>query len=216
MRLSEVVHILDGKLVSDGDFSTLNYCTAESNVAFLTFLEDRRFIDQINNNECISCILCNEELKNQILRKHHYGLFITKEPKAAFHTIHNSLMNNIDYCLPSYKTSIGENCKLSPLSYIAPNNVLIGNNVTIGEFVVINEHISIGDNCSIHSGTTIGGKSFTFTRSGTDEVLGMCDMGQVILEDNVEIYSNCHIARGTLPTDCTIIGSNSKLDVMYF
>jgi UDP-3-O-[3-hydroxymyristoyl] glucosamine N-acyltransferase len=213
MKLSDVIKSLDGELISEGEFITLNYCTAKSNVMFLTFLENKKYINELLSNKSISCVLCTEEIKSDIPIK-KYGVFITKEPKIAFHAIHNSLINNNEYSLPSYKTVIGDNCDISPLAYIATNNVTIGDNVKIGEFVVINENTIIGNNCSIHSGTIIGGKSFSYTRQGTDNVLGLNDMGQVILEDNVEICSNCHIARGTLPTDSTVIGKNTKLDGM--
>ena len=213
MRLSEVVQNLNGTLMSDGEFSVLNYCTAESDFAFLTFMENRKYVQQLVNNRAVSCILCTEELISDLPEK-MYGVFVTQEPKVAFHTIHNSLINHSEYGPPSYKTTIGENCNISPLAYISPHSVTIGNNVTLGPFVVVNEHTMIGDNCTIHSNTTIGGKSFSFTRQGTDNVLGLCDMGRVVIEDYVEICSNCHIARGTLPTDTTILGRNTKLDGM--
>lgn len=204
---------MDGKLISEGEFVTLNYCTAETEITFLTFLESPKYLDQLINNEQISCVLCTEEVFD-LLPPKPYGIFVTKEPKVAFYKIHNSLVNNTEYILPKHKTIIGEKCKISPLAYIASDNVTIGNNVIIGEFVSINEHTRIGNNCIIHQGTVIGGKGFSFTRQGTDNVLGLLDMGQTIIEDDVEICSNCHIARGTLPTDCTIIGRNTKLDAM--
>ena len=213
MRLSEVVNNLDGELISDGEFSTLNYCTAESKVTFLTFLENPKYLEQLTTNRFISCVLCTGELIKHLPNK-TYGVFLTKEPKVTFYSIHNSLIGNPEYNLPLYKTSIGENCDINPLAYISPHNVTIGNNVTIGEFVSISENTIIGNNCIIHPGTIIGGKSFSFTRQGTDNVLGLYDLGQVILEDNVEICSNCHIARGTLPTDSTILGRHTKLDAM--
>lgn len=214
MRLSEVICNLDGKMIADGEFTTLNYCTARSEVSILTFFENAKLITHLKDNESkITCIICNEDCLS-LIPDNNYGIFVTKEPKAAFHMIHNSLVGNPDYCWPTHKTVIGDGCLISPLSHIAPHNVTIGKNVFIGEFVSINEYTIIGDNCKIHSGTIIGGKSFVFARQSNQCVIGMQDLGYVVIEDDVEICSNCHIARGTLPTDSTVIGKHTKLDAL--
>lgn len=213
MYLSDVITNIEGKLISEGEFTTLNYCTALSEVKFLTYIENPKYIKYLINNLNISCIICTDEIRN-LLPKRSFGVFVTDEPKLTFHSIHNSLVDNHEYCLPSFKTIIGSNCDISPMAHISPYNVRIGNNVTIKEFVSINEHTTIEDNCIIHQGSVIGGKSFAFVRGESDKVLGLVDMGQVLLEEGVEICSNCHIARGTLPIDCTTIGKNTKLDAM--
>lgn len=213
MKLSEAIINLDGILIRDGEFSALNYCTVEMASPFLTFLENPKYIEALRNNKSVGCVISKKEIIDE-LPDNDWGIFCSEEPKKVFHAIHNSLVNNSDYKLKTYENKIGRNCKISPLAYIAPENVVIGNNVFIGEFVVINEHTSIGNDCVIHAGTVIGGKSFSFTRVEDNEVLGLVDMGQVVLEDNVEICSNCHIARGTLPSDTTLLGTHTKLDAM--
>ncbi len=155
MRLSEVINNSDGELISEGEFTTLNYCTAQSKVTFLTFLENPKYLEQLTTNRFISCVLCTGELIKHLPNK-TYGVFLTKEPKVTFYSIHNSLIGNPEYNLPLYKTSIGENCDINPLAYISPHNVTIGKNVKIGEFVSINENTIIGNNCIIHPGTIIG------------------------------------------------------------
>jgi UDP-3-O-[3-hydroxymyristoyl] glucosamine N-acyltransferase len=67
----------------------------------------------------------------------------------------------------------------------------------------------IGDNCIIHSNTVIGSDGFGFqpTNDGYQKIP---QLGNVVLENNVEIGSNCSIDRGTIGS--TIIGEGTKID----
>ena len=47
MRLSDFMDILEGKLLSDGDFDTLEYCTAACAQKFLTFLENPKYLPKM-------------------------------------------------------------------------------------------------------------------------------------------------------------------------
>ena len=82
-------------------------------------------------------------------------------------------------------------------------NCLIQSNVTIGDNCII------GDNVIIHSGTVLGGDAFYYKKraEGFDKLLSG---GRVVVQDNVEIGTNCSIDRGV--TGDTIIGEGSKLD----
>lgn len=103
---------------------------------------------------------------------------------------------------------IGSNTSVYPNSYIGAN-VHIGKNVIIEPNVVINTDCIIGNNCIIHSGTVIGSDGFGFapTANGFEKIP---QLGNVILEDNVEIGSNCTIDRATMGS--TIIRKGTKLD----
>ncbi len=103
---------------------------------------------------------------------------------------------------------IGEKTIIQP-------NVFIGNYVTIGKNCIIHanasifDHTSIGDNVIIGSGTVIGGDAFYYkkTENGYEKLKSV---GKVIIEDEVEIGTNCTIDRGV--TSATIIKKGSKLD----
>lgn len=213
MRLKEACAEFEGILVSDGVFQTLNFSTSEEDEQFLTFLENRAFISKLSKNA--ACVICTEALRNEIPDTIK-GIFVAKEPKVVFYKIHNQLAKTKEYRNREYKTVIGENCQISPLAFVSEKNVSIGNNVVIEEFAVIKENTVIKDYCFIGAGTIIGGKSFSYAKS-TDEqmpIIGMMDIGSVVIDEGVEICSQCHIATGILKSDVTYIGRYAKLDAM--
>lgn len=209
MKLSDYKSIIEGTLVSDGYFETLEYCTSLCDKMFLTFLERPEYIDKISANT--SCIITTDEIKHRI-PSFIKGIIVTDEPKKGFVMLHNYLARHEGYAHRRGPTKIGKNCKISPLAFIADENVQIGNNVEIAPFVSIKENVIIGDNCVIHENCVIGGKSFNFVRTKDNQMIGMIDLGQVILENNVEICSQCHVASGPLPSDITKLEDNVKLD----
>ena len=108
---------------------------------------------------------------------------------------------------------IGKNVKIGKNSIVGANtiiehNVVIGSNCTIGSQVVIKNSV-LGNNVVIQDGCKIGLKGFGFIPL-KDSNFKIPHIGNVIIEDNVEIASNCTIDRGSI--DDTKIGKNSYLD----
>ena len=108
---------------------------------------------------------------------------------------------------------IGKNVKIGKKSIIGSNtvieqNVIIGKNCIIGSNVNIKNTI-IGDNVVIQDGCKIGQKGFGFIPLPKKN-FKFPHIGKVIIEDEVEIASNCTIDRGSV--DDTIIGKNTYLD----
>ncbi|HRO44106.1 MAG TPA: UDP-3-O-(3-hydroxymyristoyl)glucosamine N-acyltransferase [Flavipsychrobacter sp.] len=131
---------------------------------------------------------------------------------------------------PSYisKTaSIGKNVYIGAFTYVG-NNVIIGDNVRvypgcyIGDNVVINEDsrifagVKIYDGCSlgsrvvVHSGAVIGGDGFGFAPQKDGTYKKVPQIGNVIIEDDVEIGANTTIDRATMGSTC--IRKGVKLD----
>lgn len=106
-------------------------------------------------------------------------------------------------------TIIGDNVKLYPGVYIG-DNVKIGSNTTIFAGVKIYSETTIGKECRIHSGVVIGGDGFGFAPQDDSNYLKVAQIGNVIIEDYVEIGSNTTIDRATLGS--TIIRKGVKLD----
>ena len=139
------------------------------------------------------------------------------ESKKNIVGIHKSLFKE--------KNSIGKNCFVGANVYIG-NNVSIGNNVKIfpntfiGIFignkciiypgVKIHDQSIIGENCIIQSGVNIGGDGFGFTPNSDNQYSKIAHIGNVIIENNVEIGANTTIDRATLGS--TIIREGVKLD----
>lgn len=127
----------------------------------------------------------------------------------------------------SESATIGENIYIGAFAYIGENvkvgdnvtiypNVYIGDNVTIGNNCVLHPGTTIysdcklGNNCTIHAGTIIGADGFGFAPNENGEFQKIPQIGNVILEDDVEIGSNCTIDRATMGS--TIIRKGVKLD----
>ena len=107
---------------------------------------------------------------------------------------------------------IGIKCRVGHFSKIG-KNCRIGNNVTIGDSVAIEQNTTIGNNCRIQPGVVIGADGFSYERNEHSfELERFPHIGGVKIGDNVEVSSNCSIARGSLSD--TMIGNDTKLDAL--
>jgi UDP-3-O-[3-hydroxymyristoyl] glucosamine N-acyltransferase len=104
---------------------------------------------------------------------------------------------------------IGSNVKIYPNCYIGDNSI-IGDNCTLFAGVKIYSETEIGNNCKIHSGCTIGSDGFGFAPNENGEYNSVPQIGNVIIENNVDIGSGSTIDRATLGS--TIIREGVKLD----
>lgn len=127
----------------------------------------------------------------------------------------------------SDSAQIGEGLYLGAFAYIG-DNAKIGNNVTIYPNAYIGENVVIGDgciihpgasiyadciigrNCIIHSGAVIGADGFGFVPDENGEYQKIPQIGNVLLEDNVEVGSNSTIDRATMGS--TLIRKGVKID----
>lgn len=104
---------------------------------------------------------------------------------------------------------IGENVKIYPNSYIG-DNVSIGDNTTIFAGTKLYSETQIGSNCIIHAGVVIGADGFGFAPNEQGSYNKVPQIGNVIVEDNVEVGAGSTIDRATLGS--TIIRKGVKLD----
>ncbi|RZJ51652.1 MAG: UDP-3-O-(3-hydroxymyristoyl)glucosamine N-acyltransferase [Flavobacterium sp.] len=104
---------------------------------------------------------------------------------------------------------LGDNVKIYPNSFIG-DNVVIGDNVYIFAGAKIYSETIIGNFCTIHSGTIIGADGFGFVPNEEGVYSKIPQIGNVIIEDNVDIGANTTIDRATLGS--TIIRQGVKLD----
>jgi UDP-3-O-[3-hydroxymyristoyl] glucosamine N-acyltransferase len=119
----------------------------------------------------------------------------------------NCYIGAFSYIGPGVKT--GSNCKIYPHTYIA-DNVTLGNDVTLFPGVIIYFDCVIGSNVIIHSGAVIGSDGFGFAPNSDGTYNKISQIGNVIIENDVEIGSNTTIDRATMGS--TIIRKGVKLD----
>jgi len=104
---------------------------------------------------------------------------------------------------------VGDNSKVYPNTYIA-DNVTLGTNVTLFSGVKIYFDCKIGNDVIIHSGAIIGGDGFGFAPTADGSYQKISQIGNVVIEDNVEIGANTTIDRATMGS--TVIHKGVKLD----
>ena len=104
---------------------------------------------------------------------------------------------------------LGNNVKIYPNSFIG-DNAVIGDNVTIFAGGKIYSETVIGNNCTIHSGAVIGADGFGFAPNPDGTYKKIPQIGNVVIEDDVEIGACTTIDRATMGS--TIIRKGVKLD----
>jgi len=232
LKAQEVAELINGVVEGDNN-STINKLSKIENGDnnSLSFLGNPKYNDYLYKSTA-SIIIVNKslELKEPVKPT----LIRVKDPNLAFSILLEHFNNQQASKLGiENKSSISSNVKIGKNIYfgkysIAENNVLIGNNVKIHSHVHISENVEIGDNCVIypgvklyrntvigknciiHSGTVIGSDGFGFNKDVKGNNLKVIHNGNVVIEDDVEIGSNCSVDRATLGS--TILKSGVKID----
>lgn len=104
--------------------------------------------------------------------------------------------------------AVGDTCRIYPQVFVG-RGAVIGRNTILYPGVKVYPGCQIGENCIIHAGTVIGSDGFGFAPIG-GSYAKIPQIGNVIIEDDVEIGSNCSIDRATMGS--TIIRKGTKLD----
>jgi UDP-3-O-[3-hydroxymyristoyl] glucosamine N-acyltransferase len=113
------------------------------------------------------------------------------------------------FCYVGKNVTIGNNVKIYPNSFIG-DNVTIGDDCVFFAGVRIYSETVIGNRCTIHSGTIIGSDGFGFAPQEDGTYAKVPQIGNVIIEDDVEIGACTTVDRATLGS--TIIRKGVKLD----
>ncbi|MEN0048779.1 MAG: UDP-3-O-(3-hydroxymyristoyl)glucosamine N-acyltransferase [Bacteroidota bacterium] len=114
-----------------------------------------------------------------------------------------------DYSTISEGARIGKNCKIYPQVFIG-KNVMLGDGITLYSGVKIYAACKIGDGCILHANSVIGADGFGFAPDGNGNYQKIAQIGNVVIEQNVEIGANTTIDRATMGS--TIIRQGAKID----
>lgn len=111
--------------------------------------------------------------------------------------------------------SIGENVRIGRDTKIFPNtsigdNTVIGDGCTLYAGVKVYNDCIIGNACNLHAGVVIGADGFGFAPQSDNQYAKVAQIGNVVIEDNVEIGANTTIDRATLGS--TVIKKGAKID----
>jgi len=178
------ITIVNRTFVPDAELETTLIKVEDAYLAFTKLLE---FYDQV--------------------KKHKVGI---EQPSVIAETAkygENLYLGSFSYL--GANVVLGDNVKIYPNVYIG-DNVVIKNNVTVFAGAKIYSETEIGNNCTIHSGTIIGSDGFGFAPNQDGTFSKIPQIGNVIIEDDVEIGSCTTIDRATMGS--TIIRKGVKLD----
>lgn len=228
---AQIAGFIDGKIIGDGNAQIKGVSPIERGEAgHLSFVAQSRFAPYLDSTAC-SVLVVSENLLED--KKYKPTIIAVKDAYLSFQvlmnlyeqmrgkktgieqgsSIHETAELGGDIYVGAF-TYISERAKIGDGSQIYPQvfigkNVKIGKNCRIDSGVRIYDYSVIGDNCTIHSNSVIGSDGFGFQPS-KDGYTKIPQLGNVVLEDHVEIGSNCSIDRGTIGS--TIIGQGTKID----
>lgn len=230
---AQIALLVNGKIEGNANVTVDSFGKIEeAREGQLSFLANPKYEEYIYNTKA-SVIIINEsfELKQPI----NATLIRVPDAYTAFATLLGKYQEIMQQQLtgvqqPSYiaKTAsygqqvfigafayIGENVKVGNNTKIYPN-AYIGDNVTIGDNTIIHPGVKIyhdskvGNHVTIHAGTVIGSDGFGFAPQADGSFKKVPQIGNVVIEDNVEIGANATIDRATIGS--TLIKSGAKLD----
>lgn len=113
-----------------------------------------------------------------------------------------------DFCVIGDNVSIGNHVKIHPQVFIGDNTIIGDHTILYPGCKIYSDNV-IGKDCIFHAGVVIGSDGFRFA-AGDDGSMKVPQIGNVLIEDNVEMGANCAVDRATLGS--TIIRKGVKLD----
>lgn len=230
---AQIAMLVNGKLEGDASVSVSSFGKIEeAKEGQLTFFANPKYEEFLYTTKA-SVVIINEahELKQPISA----ALIRVPDAYSAFATLLTKYQEIVQQQLtgiqePSYiaKTAtVGENVFIGAFAYLGEGvtvgdnskiypNAFIGDNVSVGKNCVIHPGVKIyhsckiGDNVVIHAGTVIGSDGFGFAPQADGSFKKVPQIGNVVVESNVEIGANATIDRATIGS--TLIKSGAKLD----
>jgi UDP-3-O-[3-hydroxymyristoyl] glucosamine N-acyltransferase len=230
---SQIALIINGQIDGDANASVVSFGKIEeAQQGQLTFLANPKYEDYLYSTKA-SVVIVNDTFTPRqpitatlIKVPDAYTAFATLLAKYQ-EIIHQQLsgIQQPSYIAPT--ATYGENVFIGAFAYIGENvkvgsntkvypNVFIGDNVMIGENSIIHPGVKIYHDCVlgnrviIHAGTVIGSDGFGFAPQADGSFIKVPQLGNVVIEDDVEIGANATIDRATIGS--TLIKSGAKLD----
>ncbi|MFK7756393.1 MAG: UDP-3-O-(3-hydroxymyristoyl)glucosamine N-acyltransferase [Flavobacteriales bacterium] len=228
----QIAELIKGKLEGDASCTVQGFNGLdEATEGELTFIESEKYLDSLAQTKA-TIVLVRQDLDISSC-KNLPAIIRVEQPRMALAKLlwkYKSISEN--YAGVSEKAVIHDSAKIGADAYIGvaiiKENTAIGRNALIHDGVVIEEGVTIGENTVIHSGAKImrncivgsnctiqpnviiGGDGFGFVPNSDNNYFKIPHIGNVILEDHVEIGANTCVDRATMGS--TIIRKGVKLD----
>ncbi|MFM7618919.1 MAG: UDP-3-O-(3-hydroxymyristoyl)glucosamine N-acyltransferase [Bacteroidota bacterium] len=230
----QIAFMLDGKVEGNELVEVNNLSKIEEGKSgTLTFLANPKYQSYIYETEASIAIVGNDFKKERELPatltlirvEDPYSCFAKllqaydqmRQPKPGVHTsavIHNNVVvPTTAHIGPGVViesgVQLGENCVLSAHVYLG-ENVKIGSKTFLHPGVKVYRDCEIGSECTLHAGVVIGADGFGFAPQSDNQYAKVPQIGNVILENRVEVGANTSIDRATLGS--TVVREGVKLD----
>ena len=229
---SKIADFLQGSLEGDADVTVTQFAKIEeATKGTLTFLANPAYTSYIYTTNA-SIVLVREDFVPE--KPIGSTLIRVKDPYGALARLLELYKGNIpektgisqlafisptaevgenayigEFAYIGDKVKMGKNVKVYPHCYIG-DNVHIGDDTILYSGVRIYEQSQIGKNCTLHANAVIGADGFGFAPQTDNNYKKVAQIGNVVIEDNVEIGAGTTIDRATLGS--TIIRKGVKLD----
>jgi UDP-3-O-[3-hydroxymyristoyl] glucosamine N-acyltransferase len=228
----QIAGILDGEVVGNPNAEVSKLSKIEEGTeGSLTFLSNKKYNNYIYSTKATITIVNKTfipegEITSTLIKVDDAYLSFSK----LLEFYHQAKSNKVGIEQPSVlseNVKYGENFYLGSFAYIGSNvimgdnvkiypncfigdNVVIGDNVTIFAGVKVFSETEIGNNVSVHSGAVLGGDGFGFAPNPDGTFSKIPQIGNLIIEDNINIGAGTTIDRATMGS--TIIRKGVKLD----
>lgn len=228
----QIAGLLNGKVEGNPDIAVSQLAKIEEgNPASLSFLSNPKYEHYLYTTQS-GIVIVNEDLVLQkevtatlIRVQNAYAAF--SELLKIYHTYRTERSGRDEQIYIDPTAQIGEGGYIGAFAYIS-KGAQIGNNVKIYPRVYIGDNVKVGDNtilypgatiyydCEvgenaiIHAGAIIGSDGFGFAPKEDGTYDKIPQIGNVVIEDNVEIGANTVIDRATMGS--TVIRNGVKLD----
>ncbi len=233
MKVEDIIQIIDAELIGNTNQEIYYLNRIEyAEVGEITFYAKEKYLPFLQKSNATAILVPMEwegspkdnqvyiKVRDPYLSFLQLVLFVDNQRKRDLIGVHPTAVieptakmhDNIFIganCYIGQNVIIGENTKIYPNSVIEQNSI-IGNNTIIYPNVSIYEDTLIGNQCIIHSGAVIGSDGFGFVENSDKSFSKIPQIGNVVIEDDVEIGANTTIDRAFVGS--TIIRKGTKLD----
>ncbi len=232
-KATDIATFLDGEVVGDGGVKVFNVSKIEDGkpgtLAFLANLKYEHFIYETKasivlvdksfqpKKEILATLIKVDDAYQafaSLLELYQQAKAVEKVGIEQPSFVHETASVGSDIYLGAFayigkNSKIGDNVKIYPQAFIG-DNVTVGDNCVVYAGAKVYDGCKIGNRCIIHSGCVIGSDGFGFAPQSDGTYKKIPQLGNAVLEDDVEIGANTTIDCGTM--ESTIIRKGVKLD----
>jgi UDP-3-O-[3-hydroxymyristoyl] glucosamine N-acyltransferase len=231
--IKEISNMIGGTVVGEPDTEITSVNNIENaGKGAISFIASEEYVKFLHNSEASAVIIpdtleikANGKEMNYIVVENVFHSLAILLKNVENESIENKGINELAYVSAESETS--SSVSIGAFTYVSDKvqlaegvkiatHVFIGKNVRIGKNTLIYSGVKIyngciiGENCIIHSNTVLGSDGFSFKPDKDGVFEKIPHLGNVVIEDNVEIGANTVIDRATFGS--TIIRKGVKLD----